>query len=406
MEWSVNLPVTDFRSVWKMSDEQVKRAGEIRSAVLSFAVATLAAICGHWPGELQAHHGGALYDATRTVTVRGSVTEFKFVFPHVLVYIAVTDGEGNTVEWSGELTTPNRLARGISAGSPTSIRWTANSLLPGDVIELTGDPARNGAPSIRIRRLVDASGHALIGGESVGVERGSASREPLPVGQGADLRGVWIRRYDHAWENYAFSEELPPMTPWAQARFAESRPVFGPDAVAVVETNDPTYQCLPPGVPRIYAHPAAFEIVQSAERVMIVYEFHQWFRIIYTDGRSHRTGRPESWMGESVGRWEGDTLVVESVNFNDRTWIDRRGVPHSDRLHVTERFSRNGDGQLILEITVKDPVAFTEPWSSRRVFDSVNWRLEENVCMENALFEEFSAYEREVTEYEEGAGTP
>ena len=104
-------------------------------------------------------------------------------------------------------------------------------------------------------------------------------------------------------------------------------------------------------------------------------------------------------MGESAGRWEGDALVVESVNFNDKTWIDRRGVPHSNQLRVTERFSRNGDGQLIVEITVEDPVAFTAPWTARRVFDSVNWRLEENVCVENDLFEEFSAYEREVLEY-------
>ena len=217
-------------------------------------------------------------------------------------------------------------------------------------------------------------------------------------------RGVWIRRYEHGWENYAFSEALPPMTPWAQARFRESRPVFGPDAVAVVETNDPTYQCLPPGVPRIYAHPTAFEIFQSADRVMIVYEFHQRFRHIYTDGRDHRAGRPVTWMGESVGHWDGDTLVVESVNFNDKTWIDRRGVPHSDQIHVMERFRRNGDGQLIVEITVEDPVAFTEPWTARRVFDSVNWRLEENVCMENSLFAEFSEYEREVLEYEGESG--
>ena len=368
------------------------------------AILLLAAIGGHWSVEAPAHHGGALYDSTQTVTVRGSVTRFQFVFPHVLVYIAVPDEDGETVEWSGELTTPNRLARGISAGGPTSIRWTANSLLPGDVIELTGNPARNGAPSMRIRGLVDSSGHALIGGEAVSIESGSRSQEPPPGGQGADLRGVWIRRYEHAWENYAFTEALPPMTPWALARFQESRPVFGPDAVAVVETNDPTYQCLPPGLPRIYAHPAAFEIFQFADRVMIVYEFHQRFRHIYTDGRDHRTGRPATWMGESVGHWEGDTLVVESVNFNDRTWIDRRGVPHSDQLHVTERFRRDGDGQLIVEITVEDPVAFTEPWSARRVFDSVNWRLEENVCMENSLFEEFSEFEREVLEYEGTSG--
>ena len=368
----------------------------MRQIIATFVLVVMG---GHWPVMLQAHHGGALYDSSRTVTVRGPVTEFKFVFPHVLVYIDETDESGGMVEWSGELTTPNRLARGISAGAPSAIRWTANSLLPGDVIELTGNPARNGAPSMRIRELVDAAGRALIGGEAVTIESGTSAQEPLPEGQGADLRSVWIRRYEHPWENYAFSEELPPMTPWARERFEQSRPVFGPDAVAVVETNDPTYQCLPPGVPRIYAHPAAFEIVQFADRVMIVYEFHQQFRVIYTDGRGHRTGRPETWMGESVGRWDGDALVVESVNFNDKTWVDRRGVPHSNQLRVTERFSRNGDGQLIVEITVEDPAAFTEPWTARRVFDSVNWRLEENVCVENDLFEEFSAYEREVLEY-------
>lgn len=100
-----------------------------------------------------------------------------------------------------------------------------------------------------------------------------------------------------------------------------------------------------------------------------------------------------------MGGWEGNTLIVESVNFNDKTWIDRRGVPHSNQLRVTERFSRNGEGQLIVEITVEDPAALTESWTARRVFDSVNWRLEENVCVENELFEEFSAYEREVLEY-------
>ncbi len=105
-------------------------------------------------------------------------------------------------------------------------------------------------------------------------------------------------------------------------------------------------------------------------------------------------------MGESVGGWEEDTLIVETVNFNDKTWIDRRGVPHSDQLRVLERIRRGGDGQLIVDVTVEDPVAFTEPWTARRVFDSVNWRLEENVCVENSLLQEFSAFEREVLEYE------
>ena len=352
-------------------------------------------------GSLDAHHGGAVYDSSRTVTVRGSVTKFNFVFPHTLVYIAVTEPDGATREWSGELTTPNRLARGVGGGgSSTSIKWTANTLLPGDVIALTGNPARNGAPSMRIMRLEDANGRALIGGEPLPVERGAARQDPLPDGQGADLRGVWMRNYEHRWENYAFTEAPPPMTPWGQARFERSRPAFGPASVAVAESDDPVYRCLPPGVPRIYAHPAPFEILQLSDRVVIVYEFQHHVRQIYTDGRPRPEGRPASWMGESVGRWEGDTLVVETTNFNGRTWIDRRGLPHSDELRVTERFRRQSDDRLVLDIRVEDAAAFTAPWTAQRLFDSVDWTIAESVCVDSESFEEFAEFEREVLEYD------
>jgi len=110
-------------------------------------------------------------------------------------------------------------------------------------------------------------------------------------------------------------------------------------------------------------------------------------------------GRPASWMGESVGRWEGETLIIESTNFNDKTWVDRRGVPHSDQLRIIERVRRNGDDKLIVDITVEDPVAFTQPWTAQRIFDTVNWTLAEGVCVDGALFEEFADFEREVLEY-------
>ncbi len=363
-------------------------------SLLLLAASTLTA------GSLNAHHGGAVYDSSQTVTARGSVTKFDFVFPHTLVHIAVTEPDGEVREWSGELTTPNRLARGIGGGgTPTSIKWTANTLLPGDIIELTGQPARNGAPSMRIMRLVDANGRALIGGEAMPVERGTARQDPLPAGQGADLRGVWMRNYEHRWQNYAFTEAPPPMTPWGQTRFEQSRPAFGPDSVAVAESDDPVYRCLPPGVPRIYAHPAPFEILQLADRVVIVYEFQHHVRQIYTDGRGYPEGRPRAWMGEAVGRWDGDTLVVESTNFRGETWIDRRGVPHSDQLRVTERFRRESDDRLVLDIRVEDPVAFTEPWTAQRLFDSVNWTIAESVCVDSESFEEFAEFEREVLEY-------
>ncbi len=350
--------------------------------------------------SVSAHHGGALYDGSQSITVQGPVTQFKFVFPHTLIYIAVEGEDGQTVEWSGELTTPNRLARGIVGGTTsTPIKWTANTLLPGDVISLTGNPARNGAPSMRILGVIDAAGRALIGGEGIEMTKAAPPTEPLAANNGADFRGIWMRRYDERWQNYAFTEALPPMTPWAQARFDATKPTFGPRQVAVADTNDPVYSCLPPGVPRIYAHPAPFEIVQFSNRVVILYEYQHYVRHVYTDGRGHDEGRPIGWMGDSVGRWEGNTLVIETTKLNDKTWLDRRGLPHSDQLRVIERISREGD-ELAVELTIEDPIAFEEPWSSRRVFDRVDWTLAESVCVSPELFEEFQEFESEVIDFE------
>ncbi len=112
-------------------------------------------------GGAWAHHGGAVYDETETITVTGAVTKFEFINPHVLIYIAVTEENGDTVEWSGELTTPIRLARMDRAGAVT---WSKDILQPGDEITLSGNPARSGAPSLRLRRVIDSHGVALIGG--------------------------------------------------------------------------------------------------------------------------------------------------------------------------------------------------------------------------------------------------
>ena len=107
-----------------------------------------------------AHHGGAAYDSERRVEVVGKVTRFEFVNPHVLIYAAVTDADGNVVEWSGELTSPNRLAR----SERNTVRWHKDMFQPGDDITLIGDPARNGAPSLRLREVLDGDGRSLIGG--------------------------------------------------------------------------------------------------------------------------------------------------------------------------------------------------------------------------------------------------
>ena len=106
-----------------------------------------------------AHHGGAAYDGSETVEVVGTVTRFEFVNPHVLIYANVTDEEGNTVEWSGELTSPNRLAR----SQRSAVRWHKDIFQPGDDITLIGNPARSGAPSLRLQEVLNGDGVRMIG---------------------------------------------------------------------------------------------------------------------------------------------------------------------------------------------------------------------------------------------------
>lgn len=110
--------------------------------------------------EATAHHGGAAYDSSLSKTVTGKVSQFHFLNPHVLIYIQVEDENGETVEWSGELTSPNRLAR-MERGSMTS--WSKDILQLGDEISLSGNPARSGAPSLRLRKVVDSNGVVLVG---------------------------------------------------------------------------------------------------------------------------------------------------------------------------------------------------------------------------------------------------
>ena len=222
------------------------------------------------------------------------------------------------------------------------------------------------------------------------------------VGHGADFSGVWSQdrgAQPERFRNHAFTEELPPMTEWAQERFDQSKPTFGPRNVPVLETNDPVYECFPPGTPRVYLHPFPMEIVQTSDRVLMVFEYDHLIRQIYIDGRGHRTDLAPMWMGDSTGHWEGDVLVVETVNFNDKTWTDRRGVPHSDQLRVIERIRRISDENLQIDITIEDPVAFTEPWVGTRIYRAVDWDVEEFICMDNVNFE---AFEREVLNYDGG----
>ena len=178
------------------------------------------------------------------------------------------------------------------------------------------------------------------------------------------------------------------MTPWAEAKYRAAKPVFGPNKKPAKDSNDPVYGCFPPGVPRIYLHRKPMEIIQLSNEVIMMFEYARIVRHIYTDGRPHdKFLDPPLWMGDSIGKWEGDTLVVDVIGFNDKTWLDRIGHPHSDVLHVVERIRRADHGTLEDEITIDDPKAYKKPWTIQSTFDlqpgvDIDW---EGVCEDQRL---------------------
>lgn len=149
--------------------------------------------------------------------------------------------------------------------------------------------------------------------------------------------------------------------------------------------DDPTSKCLLPGVPRIASMPMPMEIVQTPKQVVILYEaFRAWRRIPIDSKLQHPDDLVPTWMGDSVARWEGDTLVVDVTGFNDKTWLSGLGTIHTDKLHVVERYRRNPDNTLSYEATVEDPGALTKPWVTGAVFRApVDVRVEEYECIEN-----------------------
>ena len=132
------------------------------------------------------------------------------------------------------------------------------------------------------------------------------------------------------------------------------------------------------------------EIVQTPGRVLMLFEFSHFIRQIYTDGRKHNTDLGPTWMGDSIGHWDGDTLVVDTIGFNDKTWLDRAGHPHSTDLHLVERIRRVDQTTLEDDLTIEDPKAYTKPWGGQLMFQlHPTWNITEMVCEDNVNFDQF-----------------
>jgi hypothetical protein len=206
----------------------------------------------------------------------------------------------------------------------------------------------------------------------------------LNLGSTEPNKGFWMPRQHWGYEEVLIEGKEIPYQPWAKA-LREFRQ-------GTLSKYDPEGYCLPPGGPRAMTTPFPLQFVQlpDEKRIVILYEggAHIW-RNIYMDGRSHPDGDKltPTWTGHSVGRWEGDTLVVDVVGFNEGTWIDGYGDPHTELLHVVERFSRPNLMTLHYQATIEDPGAYTRPWTI--AFD-INWvpngEIMEYICQENNLW--------------------
>jgi hypothetical protein len=178
------------------------------------------------------------------------------------------------------------------------------------------------------------------------------------------------------------TESQVPFQAWARALYDEHQ----------VNQWEPHTRCKPSGGPRALLTPYGFELMMKPElgRVYIIdIGGPHSMRTIYIDGRSHPKDLAPSYLGHSIGHWEKDTLVVDSVGFNERFWFDRHGMPHTDKLHLTERFSRPDFNTLQYELTVEDPGAYTSTWTTGLL---LRWNptqeLFEYVCQDNNLFPE------------------
>jgi hypothetical protein len=214
-----------------------------------------------------------------------------------------------------------------------------------------------------------------------------------------DFSGIWQRAYVPDMSRNGRSQLGFAVAPFAPddspARRAELRQAgnfgelpFTPAGLEDWKTYDPangeyTASCMPFGLSRSMNSPDPMQVFQNDRYLALLFEQNTWFHIIYIDGRDHPKNVEPTWFGNSVGKWEGDTLVVDTIGFNGYTRLDTVGHPHSDALHMIQTLRRTDAGHIAYTVTIDDPKAYTRPWKNERTFTLMDTELIEYSCEEN-----------------------
>lgn len=360
-------------------------------------IALLGISIGITAGLVWAHHeSSAEFDDKKPVTLRGIVSKVEWNNPHVYFYVDVTGASG-VATWALEMASTSELKK---------IGWSRESLTVGDSVSVEANRARDGSNLAQAKVVTLAGGKKLTNptSEALVVPHGGPGK-PTPrwpdgrprLGAVPGEKGYWaspsqaslvetsagtIRMNENGLlANLSDAAKVAPFQPWAKGLYIYRQRTLLKD--------DPMASCLPPGGPRMFQVAHGVKFLEQPERqrtfIMSGGGNRNW-RLIYLDGRPVPSSEDESptYFGYASGKWEGDTLVVQSAGYGERFWFSNGGLPHTENLKLTERFSRPDFNTLKYEVTVDDAGAYTRPWTSAWTLQWVaNEEFGEYFCQDN-----------------------
>ena len=364
-----------------------------------------------------AHHSAVVFDEKLTINKMGVVSKFILRNPHMIITLDVTDDSGEVVPWKLE---------GQSIAAMQVMGFDRESIAVGDTVTIKMYPLKSGQPGGLVDGVIGADGRsynmepapdaprrqtypALMkfvpppAGETLAMREAKTRPPQLPIiskglsagdssstGDTAgaldpenlamerppapfDLTGVWQYRGEDEWRaNYGSFEFKP--TPTLTAKAQQFHDEYIEASARGERYGDPTALCYPPGMPRYMTRYGSMMMLQYPTAIFMVSRLNNDYRVIFTDGRDRSPeGKLErNWHGESLGHWEGDTLVVETSGFIGQNHLIQAGVPTSEQLKVVERYSVINDGDtLVMDFTFTDPVHWEGEWKHTKFRDRV-----------------------------------
>jgi len=336
------------------------------------------------------------YDREKKVKLEGPVTSLDWVNPHAFLFMDVRETTGTVTNWAVEIGNPLDLEKE---------GWKGSTLHPGDVVSVEAMPARGQKKqAAALSVTLKATGRRVFAPAAKKAAAPVAAPAPrwpnghVKLGTAPGKKGYWgttsaVLMVEDSSAKISMNDEgllasladvdrVAPFKPWAKAVYQ-----FRQRSLLI---DDPIRACVPPGGPRQFQTPHGFQFIEQPElgRILVLLGGgdRNW-RVIYTDGRPQGQAAEvvATYFGNSIGKWEGDTLIVDSIGFNERFWFSNGGLPHTEALHLVERFTRTDMNTLKYEVTVDDPRTYTRPWKASW---TIQWVPDEEIpeyfCEENA----------------------